>query len=203
MDPILRDLPMPLLTERLLIRGPQAGDGALINPAVHETQEALQVWMPWAQKLPSLEESEINTRRSMARWILREDLFLLVFERASQELVACSGLHRLDWAAGRFEIGYWVRAAHQGRGIIRESTTAITQYAFGALGARRVEIRCDALNQRSRKIPESLGFSLEGLLLQESVDARGQNLRDTAIYARLSPSGLPDVKASWNPSERT
>lgn len=198
MNPLLRDIPMPLLTERLLIRGPQVGDGFLTNEAVRESHEALAPWMPWAQQIPSTEESEINTRRSMARWILREDLWLLIFERSSQRLVACSGLHRIDWKAGRFEIGYWVRSSCQGQGFVRESTTAITQYAFAALEARRVEIRCDAENKRSRTIAESLGFTLEGILQQESLDARGQRPRDTAIYARLSPEGLPDVKASWS-----
>ncbi len=197
MEPMMIDIPMPILTERLQIRGPREGDGYLMNQAIIESQESLKTWMEWAQKLPTAEESEINTRRSTARWILREDLRLLIFDRSGQSLLGGSGLHRIDWQKGRFEIGYWVRSSEEGKGYIREATAAITQFAFSALKARRVEIRCDAMNIRSAHIPRKLGFPLEGILKNDGLDAAGLQARDTLIFARTDIEGLPDVKARW------
>ena len=37
MKPILLDLPMPIITPRLLLRPPQPGDGIALNAAVSET----------------------------------------------------------------------------------------------------------------------------------------------------------------------
>jgi RimJ/RimL family protein N-acetyltransferase len=61
---------------------------------------------------------------------------------------------------------------------------AITSFAFDALGARRVEIRCDSRNLDSARVAERAGFALEGTLHNNEVGTDG-TLRDTLIYARL------------------
>lgn len=39
MKPILLDLPMPIITPRLLLRPPQPGDGIALNAAVSESYD--------------------------------------------------------------------------------------------------------------------------------------------------------------------
>ena len=51
MDPLLLDLPEEIVTQRLVLRPPRAGDGATMNEAIAETIEALQRWMPWATSI--------------------------------------------------------------------------------------------------------------------------------------------------------
>ena len=65
-----------------------------------------------------------------------------------------------------------------------ESTEAITTFAFETLGARRVEIRCDSKNVRSQRIPDRLGFKLEGTLRNDSLSPSGK-LRDTLVFAKI------------------
>ena len=163
MNPILVDIPMPIFTPRLLLRPPQPGDGAEVNAAIHETLEDLQRWMPWATKPPTIEESEEGVRRAFARWMLREDLRILIYDRASGRLAGSSGLHRIDWDIPRFEIGFWARKSFEGRGYVTEATNALTRYAFGQLRAQRIEIRCDSANVRSQAVIKRLGFEYEGL----------------------------------------
>jgi hypothetical protein len=52
-----------------------------------------------------------------------------------------------------------------------------------ALGYRRYEWKCDALNARSRRAAERLGFTFEGIFRQAIV-YKGRN-RDTAWYSVL------------------
>src|SRR5262249_39635309 len=106
---ILTDIPMPILTPRLILRPAMPGDGAALHEAKTETYEDLAPWMPWAKKDEPAEESEIVVRRNYAKFILREDLMLLGFHRDTGEFVLGTGLHRFDFESGRFEIGYWVR----------------------------------------------------------------------------------------------
>lgn len=54
--------------------------------------------------------------------------------------------------------------------------------AFDALGYRRVEWKCDALNRR-REAALRLGFAFEGVFRQHMI-VKGRN-RDTAWYAML------------------
>ena len=52
-----------------------------------------------------------------------------------------------------------------------------------ALGYRRYEWKCNALNKRSRRAALRLGLSYEGIFRQATV-AKGRN-RDTAWYATI------------------
>jgi RimJ/RimL family protein N-acetyltransferase len=185
MDPILIDFPEEFQTERLSVRAPRFGDGAELNAAVRESIENLRKWLPWAQTIPTIEESEANVREARLRFLKRQDLRLHLFLKDTGTLVGSSGLHRIDWGVPRFEIGYWVRNRFEGQGYIQEAVIGITHFAFQVLGARRVEIRVDELNLRSCHIPEKLGFALDGILVNDERNAAGQ-LRNTRIYSKIS-----------------
>ena len=193
-EPLLIDVPERIETARLILRCPRRGDGALVNPAVVASHAELDPWLPWATTLPSLEESEAHCRRQQARFILREDLVMLIFARedsgAEGELLGGTGLHRIDWSLRRFEIGYWRKSGCEGRGVITEAVTAIARMAFDALGARRVEIRMDDNNERSWKLAERAGFTLEAVLRFDSATPAGEP-RSTRVYARVRGAEEP------------
>ncbi|MGL5406878.1 MAG: GNAT family N-acetyltransferase [Propionibacteriaceae bacterium] len=51
-------------------------------------------------------------------------------------------------------------------------------------GFRRIEIRCDALNERSAAIPRALGMTQDALLVNENVSASNPTqLRDILIFS--------------------
>ena len=183
-DPLLIDLPEQLETERLIVRPPRLGDGPAVNAAIRESIAELRPWMPWAQTEPAVEDTEANLRRAIAKFAAREDLRLQIHLKDGT-FVGSSGLHRINWDVPRFEIGYWVRTSCAGRGYVSEAAAAIARLAFETLRAARVEIRCDELNVRSRRVAERLGFVQEGTLRNEERDPRGE-LRNTVIYAKVA-----------------
>lgn len=197
MDPILMDIPMPIQTPRLIVRPPQAGDGLQQMKAIEDSLTELRAWMPWAQKAQTLEEAEANVRHARVRFEAREDMRLHAYDRETGEQVVSSGLHRFDWDVRKFEIGYWVRTPRQGKGYVSEVVTALTLYAFEQLRARRVEIRCDAQNERSLKVARRLGFEQEGYLRNDALKAHSEEPRDTVIFGRVSAAGLPALAVSW------
>lgn len=184
MNPILLEFPEQFETERLLIRMPRPGDGEIVHEAIQASLEELKPWMPWAHVTQSVEDVEVNIREAYAKFLKREDLRLLVFEKETGRLIASSGLHRIDWNVPKFEIGYWIDSRFSGKGFVTEAVEGITQFAFGQLGAKRIEIRCDSRNVKSRRIPERLGFLLEGILRNDSVDVDG-NVRDTCVFSKV------------------
>ena len=187
-DPLMIDWPPLLRSERLLLRAPQAGDGIALNQAVRQSLDELRLWMPWAQKAPSQRQSELTCRQMAARFAQRSDLPLFIFARGVDgrcaRLLGGTGLHRIDWSVPRFEIGYWRRSGEQGQGWVSEAVCTLSRFAFDHLGARRVEIRMSSDNVKSRAVAERCGFTLEGVLRQDSLDVHGQP-RDTAVYARV------------------
>ena len=62
-QPILLDLPLPILTPRLSIRPTMPGDGEATHEAIEETYDQLKQWMPWASKsIERPEATEVNIR---------------------------------------------------------------------------------------------------------------------------------------------
>jgi RimJ/RimL family protein N-acetyltransferase len=70
---------------------------------------------------------------------------------------------------------------------------------FEELSGVRLELRCDARNDRSRHVAERLGFALEGRLRNEARDPSGQ-LRDTLVYA-LIPEDYGRLRVEWWPTK--
>lgn len=183
-NPILFDFPDSFETERLIIRAPRPGDGAVVNAAVRESHDHLKPWMPWAVNLQTVEETEMTVRQGAARWLLREDLWMLLFRKEDGLYVGGSGLHRINWSVPSFEIGYWVRARLEGKGYVTEAVKGITSFTFDRLKAERVEIRCDALNERSAAVARRAGYTLEGQLRHDDWTTQG-TLRDTLVFGML------------------
>jgi RimJ/RimL family protein N-acetyltransferase len=176
-------IPDSFETKRLLIRSPLPEDYKVMNEAVLESLDDLAQWLPWAKTAPTLEDSEKTCRRMRAKYITQEDLALFLFLKEDNSFVGGIGLHRIDWSVPKFEIGYWCRKGYSGKGYITEAAEGVTKFAFEALGARRVEIRMDELNLRSKAVPERLGFRLEARLVNDSLNMGGK-LRTNLVYAK-------------------
>jgi RimJ/RimL family protein N-acetyltransferase len=86
--------------------------------------------------------------------------------------------------------GIWYSPVAQGTGANTEATHLMLEHAFG-LGYRRVEWKCDALNERSRRAAKRLGFTFEGIQDAHYI-VKGRN-RDTAWF-RMLESEWPRVR---------
>jgi RimJ/RimL family protein N-acetyltransferase len=187
MEPILLDVPAELKTDRLCMRIPRYGDGAMINVAILETSVDLGHWMPWASPTPNVENTEAWCRRASSKFLGREEFHYLLFRKDSNDYIGTCGIHRHEWKTPMFEIGYWLRQSQWGHGYMTEATKAVASVALEVLKANRVEIKCDRENARSRRVAELAGFTLEGIIRNAGRDHREQ-LRDTCIYALLPSS---------------
>jgi RimJ/RimL family protein N-acetyltransferase len=184
-NPVLLDIPDHFETDRLLIRAPRPGDGAIVNASVRETLEDLRRYpasMLWAMEDQPVEKTEEYVRRGAANWIIRADFPMLLFFRHTGEHAGNCGIHRFNWDTRVFEIGWWCRRQFQGQGLVTEAARALTEFAFAHLGARRVWCGADEENVRSWRVAERLGFVHEGTLRSERCDPDGTR-RTMRVYA--------------------
>jgi ribosomal-protein-serine acetyltransferase len=98
--------------------------------------------------------------------------------------VGLIGLNNLDLLNKKAEIGYWLSQSAQGKGIMINSVKALIKIAFEDMSLNRLQIRVALNNAKSRRIPEKLGFKLEG------VEREGELLidnefTDLAVYGLL------------------
>jgi RimJ/RimL family protein N-acetyltransferase len=188
-DPLLVELPAELLTARLRLVPPKPGDGLMVNRAIAESFVELHQWMDWAATMPSIIESERFVRDAAARYLRRDDLPMFMRKRDTGEFVGSTGMHRIDWNVPRFEIGYWCRTSLVGQGYVGEAVAELTRFAFEELKAVRVEIRTDVNNDRSWRVAQRLGYTLEAIMRRDTRTASGA-LRDTRLYAMVDIADL-------------
>ncbi len=177
---------LPLFDElrgpRIVVRPYRPEDAAALKEAVDESREHVRPWLPFADDHRTVAEARDWIVRGMAQWLLRDDLSMSVWEATSDRFLGGIRLYPHDWSIGYFVIGYWLRRTAEGHGYMAEAVRLLTDYAFDHLNAHRVEIRCDARNQRSAAVAEQLGFVREAHLRGNLRQMDG-SIRDTLIFA--------------------
>lgn len=111
---------------------------------------------------------------------------------AGENLCGSIRLRDIDQGDRKAKIGYFIGSQFAGRGIVTSAVRAVLAYCFGPLGLNRIELRCAAGNERSKRVAERLGFVQEGLLRQ------GEYLNgvfiDQHVYGLLSADFKADDK---------
>jgi ribosomal-protein-serine acetyltransferase len=100
------------------------------------------------------------------------------------DLVGEIMLGRLQDSFGAAEFGYWIDGQREGLGIITRCVSGLMDYAIDNMGIARFVIGCAFENQRSRSIPERLGYRL--LARVPGGEIVGDTVYDRVIYGLRS-----------------
>lgn len=173
-------------------RGPLAGRHVTLRPLVpdadapelyarsHGSPRGVDLWTYMAY-------GPFPDPGAMLEWMRRcaesEDPLFLCVEEAGRRLGMVAFMNiRPDMRV--LELGnIWYAPEAQRTPVNTEAAYLMLREAFDVLGYRRVEWKCDALNERSRRAALRLGFRFEGVFRQHMI-IKGRN-RDTAWYALL------------------
>lgn len=131
---------------------------------VMQSFEYLRIWLPWVTEEYSLEDTRQYIRQNLQQFAEGQGFAVLVVFQG--RIAGQIGYNKIDWPDHKTEIGYWLGAAFQGKGLITKACRALIDHAFTELELNRIEIQCAVDNRQSRRIPERLGFKQEGLLRQ-------------------------------------
>lgn len=178
------EVPTRIETDRLILRKPEAGDWHALNEAINETFDELRKWMGWAQTTSTMENAENSVMNAISRWECGEEFRIFMIEKSTGKFIGSTGFIRRDLSVPKYEIGYWCRKTMSGNGFVTEAVSALTDMALNTLGARRVEIKCDRDNAKSAAVAERLGYTFEGMHVNDAVKVDGSGLRSTKVYAR-------------------
>jgi RimJ/RimL family protein N-acetyltransferase len=181
--PILIDLPDQLNGERVLLRPWHDEDAEALFALVQQSREHIRQWLTWPDEYHTVDDARAYVRTEAARWASRDNFAMGLFDHEAH-LLGSVGLHPRNWRVPSFEIGYWITTAYEGRGYITEGVRLVTSFAFERLGAQRLFIQCDALNERSANVARRCGYVLEGTLRSEHREPDGR-LRDTMMFSRV------------------
>lgn len=115
-------------------------------------------------------------------------------DAAGGQVIGSTRFGNASPADGRVEIGWtWVARGWQRTPANTEAKYLMLRHAFETLGCVRVELKTDALNQRSRAAILRLGAREEGVL-RRHMAAPGGRMRDT-VYFSILDDEWPSVRA--------
>lgn len=139
----------------------------------------LRVWLPWVDETHTPEQTRQFIESGLRQYERGVALHAGIWYR--DQLVGVIGFNYINPANQKCEIGYWLAADYQGRGLMTAACRALTGHAFDQLNMTRVEIRCAVGNERSRAIPQRLGFTEEGVIPQ--MEWLNERYVDAVIYS--------------------
>jgi len=140
----------------------------------------------------SLDEFRVNLE---AKARSTDPLFFAIIDNSSGQAVGYQTLMRVDAANRVIEVGNILYTPSMQRTAgATEAQYLFARHVFEALGNRRYEWKCNALNAPSRRAAERFGFTFEGIFRQHMI-VKGRN-RDTAWFAIID-SEWPARKAAY------
>ena len=124
-----------------------------------------------------------------------DPLFCTIVPLPGERAAGVASYLRITPEHGVIEIGHiWFGASLRRTSAATEAIYLLAAHAFDDLGYRRLEWKCDALNQASRRAAERFGFRFEGVFRHHMV-VKGRN-RDTAWFA-ITDGEWPAVRAGF------
>jgi ribosomal-protein-serine acetyltransferase len=145
-------------------------------------RDHLRPFMGWIERTTSVDDVRKYIRECIDSMAKRSSLDAGIWENG--RFIGSASFHHISSHRRYGEMGYWLAAGAQGRGIITLACRALILHAFDNLKLHRAEIRCDPDNVRSRAVATRLGFREEGLL-RESLERYDGVMRDAVIYGVL------------------
>ncbi len=201
---VVGHLPPGLLPQRTFLEGrfvdlePQDASkhANSLFQAGHDSEAALKIWDyltygPW----PSIEAYSTFLRQQSSSF---DPIFYTICSRATGKACGQASFLDIDAQNGVIEIGHiWFGPDLQRTRGATEALFLMLKYAMDDLGYRRMQWRCNALNEKSRQAAQRLGFRFEGVFYNHLI-FKGKN-RDTAWYSILDDE-WPEVRQkleSW------
>ncbi len=150
-------------------------------------------WIPYAVR--TQEDFRNIAEKALEEQRRAESVVFATVERASSRAIGSTRFMNIDRANRRVEIGStWIAPAWQRTPINTEAKYLMLKHAFEVWGCMRVELKTDALNQKSRNAILRIGAKEEGTLRRHLLTSTGR-VRDTVYFSILDSEWL-QVKAN-------
>ena len=148
-------------------------------------------WIPY--QLNSLEDFQTFNRQVLEEQARGLTVPFSTIDRGSNQVVGTTRFMNMDLANRKVEIGStWIAPRWQRTAVNTEAKYLMLCHAFEVWKCFRVELKTDALNQRSRQAILRLGAKEEGTLRKHMLTYNGRQ-RDS-VYFSILDTEWPSVK---------
>ncbi|MBL8684730.1 MAG: GNAT family N-acetyltransferase [Myxococcales bacterium] len=149
---------------------------------VHRDEQVCRYlpFRPWNDRSDAEAWYSRMTRLAMAR----DAIQLVVCDRSTSRAVGTLVAFRFLVESGLAEVGWVLGREHWGKGLAADAVRAFLAYAFGPMGARRIEAGVIAENAASHRLAARLGFVREGVQRERYI--KDGVAEDLVLYGLLA-----------------
>jgi RimJ/RimL family protein N-acetyltransferase len=154
-------------------------------------EDGIWRWMPYIMQTP--EDMKNYIEAALANRDKGTEFPFATTELATGRIIGSTRYMNIEMKHRRLEIGStWIGKPWQRSAINTEAKYLMLRHAFEQLDCIRVELKTDALNERSRNAILRIGAKEEGILRRQLITPSGR-VRDT-VYFSILDSEWPGVK---------
>jgi RimJ/RimL family protein N-acetyltransferase len=115
----------------------------------------------------------------------KNDYFpFIVVDNDSGKIIASIQVKSLDWNIPKGELGYYIDAKYEGKGVVTKAVSMIIDHCFKQIKLNKLFIRTFHENKASIQVAEKNGFILEGTIRSDYKTTSGK-LVDLLYYGLL------------------
>ena len=142
----------------------QEKDAKELFKLINSNRSYFKEWLPWLDFDTKIEDTQKFILEAITNY--KNGIGLNLGIHFFDKIVGSVGFNTINSIHKNAEIGYMLSKDYTGKGIMIKSCKTLINYGFEKLELNRVTIKCATKNNRSRAIPEKLGFKLEGIIEQ-------------------------------------
>ena len=170
----------------------QADHSAAFWDVAKDSLEDIFRWIPY--RMQTRGDFDLLVEKAFAEQARGESVVFATVERATGKVIGSTRFMNTDRANSRVEIGStWIAPPWQRTAVNTEAKYLMLRHAFETWRCIRVELKTDALNQKSRNAILRLGAKEEGTFRKHLLTWTGR-IRDT-VYFSILDTEWPAVKA--------
>ncbi len=143
----------------------------------------LSEWLAWPRNCKTEEDFKSFVKDSLHKYAERSSLVCAIEYKGI--IIGTAGYNTIDFELKKVEIGYWIAADVQGKGIVTRVCKHLISYAFSDLKMDKVQISVAVGNVASRAVCDRLGMTTEGIITNE--EKVGSRILDHVIYGLHRP----------------
>lgn len=188
------DITLPLTLEGSVVQLEPIGreHADLFWDVAKDDLEDIFRWIPYAMKTRGDFQNLID--KAFTEQERGESVVFATVERSSGRTIGSTRFMNIDRVNKRVEIGStWIAPPWQRTAVNTQAKYLMLRHAFEVWGCIRVELKTDALNQKSRNAILRIGAKEEGTLRRHLMTWTGR-VRDT-VYFSILDSEWAQVKA--------
>lgn len=178
------------ISDTLSLRLLTLSDTQSIFDIIDSQRDYLREWLPFVDQTHRVEDTQKAIEMLIDPELSLNRQFIIIY---NDILIGMVGFKDTQKTTRKTEIGYWMSQEYQGRGIMTSVVTKLLEYAFLVMNMNRVIIKVAVANQKSRRIPERIGFVQEGI--ERESDLLVDNVfTDIVVYSMLQREYIEKIE---------